>query len=88
LFEDIGETIGRALVGPVATFDPEIIVIGSVLLDPAPLCDSAMRALVQRTQPFVSQRVRIVPGQLGTRAPLLGTLARAARMTRVVEAGM
>lgn len=39
-------------------------------------------------QPFVSRRIRVVPGQLGTRAPLMGTLARAALMTRVVEVGL
>jgi predicted NBD/HSP70 family sugar kinase len=69
---DAGRRIGTAVATLCDLFNPELIVVGGggeVLLDP-------LRAQVHRHAiPAVARGLDIVPGVLGPRAELLGTLA-------------
>jgi predicted NBD/HSP70 family sugar kinase len=83
LFEDIGEAIGRVVAGAASAIDPEIIIIGSPVTDMSPLTTGVEHAVGRYTQPFIARHTRVVPGQLGDRASLMGVIARATRIAPV-----
>jgi predicted NBD/HSP70 family sugar kinase len=58
------------------TLNPEAIVVGGELSSAgAPLLDGIRESVDRYAQPGVAESVRVVPGELGERAELLGALA-------------
>jgi predicted NBD/HSP70 family sugar kinase len=73
---DAGRAIGRVLADAANTLNPEAIVVGGELSSAgAPLLDGIRESVDRYAQPGVAESVRVVPGELGERAELLGALA-------------
>jgi predicted NBD/HSP70 family sugar kinase len=73
---DAGRAIGRVLADVANTLNPEAIVVGGELSSAgAPLLDGIRESVDRYAQPGVAESVRVVPGELGERAELLGALA-------------
>jgi len=73
---DAGRAIGRVLADVANTLNPEAIVVGGELSAAgAPLLDGIRESVDRYAQPGVAESVRVVPGELGERAELLGALA-------------
>lgn len=75
---DAGRTVGRAVADLVTCLNPAVIVVGGELGEAgAPFIDGIRESVDRHAQPASAQAVRIVSGQLGARAELLGTIATA-----------
>lgn len=80
--EDAGEMVGACVAACVTLFDPELIVIGGELAIAGDTLFEPLRHSIRRhVFPKYAQRLRLVAGQLGDRAAVLGAagvmLARA-----------
>ena len=74
---DAGRTTGRALADLCNSLNPEAVVIGGPL-GTSPSLVSGLRAAIDRyAQPDTAAAVRVVPGELGDRAEIVGTVALA-----------
>lgn len=82
VLNDAGRTIGRALADLCNSLNPAALVIGGSL-GSAPAIISGIRTAVDRyAQPPIAAAVRVLPGQLGDRAEVVGAIALAiARVT-------
>jgi len=83
---DAGRAIGRVLADVANTLNPEAIVVGGDLSSAgAPLLDGIRESVDRFAQPGVAASVRVVPGELGDRAELLGALALVVQDTDRVQ---
>jgi predicted NBD/HSP70 family sugar kinase len=83
LLADAGEALGRVLAGVCSLLDPELVIIGGELAPAGqPLLDSVSASLERWISP-ASGRHRVVLGELGAKAEVLGAIALA--MTHVPD---
>jgi predicted NBD/HSP70 family sugar kinase len=73
---DAGQVIGRVVAGLVNLFSPEMVVIGGDLGEAGDLLLDPLREAVRRNAlPAAAEDLKVVAGELGERANLLGALA-------------
>ncbi len=73
---DAGEAIGRALTSFVNALNPELIVVGGELASAGgPLLEAIATAVERHSVPPAAVGLRIVAGELGERAEVLGAAA-------------
>ena len=73
---DAGQVIGRVVAGLVNLFSPEMVVVGGDLGEAGDLLLEPLREAVRRNAlPAAAQDLKVVAGELGERANLLGALA-------------
>jgi predicted NBD/HSP70 family sugar kinase len=73
---DAGQVVGRVVAGLVNLFSPEMVVIGGDLGEAGELLLDPLRDAVRRDAlPGAASELKIVAGELGERANLLGALA-------------
>ena len=73
---DAGLVLGRAIAQLVNVFNPESVVVGGQLAQAGDVLLDPIRHAVSRSAiPSAAATVRIVPGDLGRRAEVLGALA-------------
>ncbi len=73
---DAGQVVGRVVAGLVNLFSPEMVVIGGDLGEAGDLMLDPLREAVQRDAlPAAADGLKVVAGELGERANLLGALA-------------
>ena len=83
LLADAGEALGRVLSGVCSLLDPELVIIGGELAPAGqPLLDSVSASLERWISP-ASGHHRVVLGELGGKAEVLGAIALA--MTHVPD---
>ena len=77
VLSDAGRAVGRALADLCNNLNPELVVVGGSL--GASLClDEAIRGAIDRyTQPDTAAALRVVPGELGDRAEVVGAVSLA-----------
>jgi predicted NBD/HSP70 family sugar kinase len=77
LLADAGEALGRVLAGVCSLLDPELVIIGGELAPAGqPLLDSVSASLERWISPASGQH-RVVLGELGAKAEVLGAIALA-----------
>lgn len=82
LFSDLGRTVGRPLAGLCTMLDPAAVVVdGSLGAAGEPVMAGIREALDRHAAPAVADSVRVIPGELGERAELLGAVTLARRRT-------
>jgi predicted NBD/HSP70 family sugar kinase len=75
--EDAGAAVGRALAGVVTLINTQLIVVGGDLAAIGePLFESMRRAIDRRALPHAGAQVRVVAGELGSRAEVRGAAGR------------
>src|SRR5215213_4347870 len=73
---DAGQVVGRVVAGLVNLFSPEMVVIGGDLGEAGDLLLDPLREAVRRDAlPAAATELKVVAGELGERANLLGALA-------------
>jgi predicted NBD/HSP70 family sugar kinase len=73
---DVGQAVGGVVAGLVNLFSPEMVVIGGELGEAGDLLLDSLREAVRRDAlPAAAGELKIVAGELGERANLLGALA-------------
>lgn len=73
---DAGRAVGHALAGIVTMLDPRMVVIGGKVAAAGTLLVDGIRDVLARSLPPVTNRgLRVVAGQLGERAEVLGATA-------------
>ena len=73
---DAGQVVGRVVAGLVNLFSPEMVVVGGDLGEAGDLLLDPLREAVRRNAlPAAAEDLRVVAGELGERANLLGALA-------------
>ena len=78
LLEDAGRAVGRALAGVCSVLDPGLVIIGGELAPAGdPLLESIQVSLDTWISPASGHRHRVVLGELGARAEVLGAVALA-----------
>jgi predicted NBD/HSP70 family sugar kinase len=71
--EDAGEAVGRCIAAMVTLFDPELVVVGGELATAGETLFEPMRRSIRRhIMPRAAKHHRVVPGELGDRAAVLG----------------
>jgi predicted NBD/HSP70 family sugar kinase len=82
LIEDAGRAVGRALSGICTVLDPRMVIVGGKTAAAGePLLSGIRAALARSVSPAINRTVRVVGGQLGARAEVLGAIALANRGT-------
>jgi predicted NBD/HSP70 family sugar kinase len=82
---DAGRTVGRVVADLVTCLNPSVIVVGGELGEAgAPFIDGIRESVDRHAQPASAHAVRIVSGELGARAELLGAIATAQRRAAAV----
>ncbi|MDT4894080.1 MAG: hypothetical protein QOE97_3115 [Pseudonocardiales bacterium] len=75
---DAGRLIGRVLADTVNNLNPQIIVLGGELsMAGDPLLDGVRESIDRFAQPGIARDLRVLAGELGERAQLLGAAALA-----------
>ena len=78
VIKDAGRAIGRAVADLCNSLNPEAIVVGGGLAaSGAPLLEGIRESVDRYAQPGTADAVRLLPGELGERAEVLGALALA-----------
>lgn len=78
VFSDIGRIIGRPLADLCTMIDPAAVVVDSTLGSAGKLVLSGIRESISRhAAPVVADSIRVIPGELGDEAELLGAVALA-----------
>lgn len=78
LIEDAGRAVGRALAGICTVLDPRLVVVGGKTgAVGEPLLAGIREALARNVSPSINRAVRVVGGELGARAEVLGAIASA-----------
>jgi predicted NBD/HSP70 family sugar kinase len=73
---DAGQVVGRVVAGLVNLFSPEMVVIGGDLGEAGDLMlDPLREAVLRDALPAAADGLKVVAGELGERANLLGALA-------------
>ncbi|HYU83355.1 MAG TPA: ROK family protein, partial [Kribbellaceae bacterium] len=85
---DAGRAVGRVLADLCNTMNPSTIVIGGMLAGCGPTLLDAVRESVNRyAQPLIASDVKVVAGNLGERAEVLGAVAMALDTRHASPAG-
>lgn len=80
LIEDAGRAVGRALSGICTVLDPTMVIVGGKTAAAGePLLSGIRAALARSMSPSMNRTVRVVTGDLGARAEVLGAVALANR---------
>jgi predicted NBD/HSP70 family sugar kinase len=75
-FADLGRAVGRPLADLCTMLDPAAVVVdGSLGAAAEPVMAGLREAIDRHAAPVVAESVRIVPGQLGERAEVMGAVA-------------
>ena len=83
VLSDAGRTVGRALADLANSLNPELVVVGGSLGPSASLIDGIRASIDRYAQPDTAAVVRVVAGELGDRAEVVGAVALAiARVAR------
>jgi predicted NBD/HSP70 family sugar kinase len=77
VLSDAGRTIGRAVADLCNSLNPEAVVLGGSLGTSPSLGDGIRASIDRYAQPNTAAAVRVVPGELGDRAELVGAIALA-----------
>ena len=77
VFSDAGLAIGRALADLCNSLNPEVLVVGGSLGASPSLRDAIRSAVDRYAQPDTAAALRVVAGQLGKRAPVVGAVSLA-----------
>jgi predicted NBD/HSP70 family sugar kinase/biotin operon repressor len=78
LVSDAGQAVGRLLAGMCSLLDPGLVVVGGELAPAGePLLASIRDSLGRWTSPASGRKYRVVAGELGARAEVLGAVALA-----------
>jgi predicted NBD/HSP70 family sugar kinase len=77
VLSDAGRTIGRALADLCTSLNPAVIVVGGSLGSSEALVQGIRASVDRYAQPDTASAVRVVSGQLGDRAELIGTITLA-----------
>ena len=77
VLSDAGRTVGRALADLCNSLNPEAVVLGGSLGRSPALTEGVRAAIDRYAQPAAADAVRVVPGQLGDRAEVVGAIALA-----------
>jgi predicted NBD/HSP70 family sugar kinase len=73
---DAGVAIGRALAALCNAINPRAIIVGGDLIEAGPILLTSIEAAIARyALPDAAEAVHVIPGKLGPRATLMGTLA-------------
>jgi predicted NBD/HSP70 family sugar kinase len=76
LFADLGRTVGRPLADLCTMLDPAAVVLdGSLGAAGEPVMAGIREAIDRHAAPAVADSVRVLAGELGDRAELLGAVA-------------
>jgi predicted NBD/HSP70 family sugar kinase len=76
LFADLGRTVGRPLADLCTMLDPAAVVLdGSLGAAGEPVMGGIREAIDRHAAPAVADSVRVLAGELGDRAELLGAVA-------------
>lgn len=76
VFADLGRSVGRPLADLCTMLDPAAVVVdGSLGAAGEPVMAGIREAIDRHTAPAVADSVRVIPGELGDRAELLGAVA-------------
>ena len=71
--EDAGEAVGRCIAAMVTLFDPELVVVGGELATAGEMLFEPMgRSIRRHVMPRSAKHHRVVAGELGDRAAVLG----------------
>lgn len=74
---DAGATVGRALADLANHLDPAVLVLGGTLGRAPTVVDGVRRAVDRYAQPATARALRVVPGELGERAEVVGAVTMA-----------
>jgi ROK family len=78
VFSDLGRIIGRPLADLCTMIDPAAVIVDSTLGSAGELVLAGIRESIARhAAPVVADSVRIIPGELGEQAEMLGAVALA-----------
>jgi predicted NBD/HSP70 family sugar kinase len=77
VLNDAGRTIGRALADLCNSLNPALVVMGGSLGTSASLVSGLRSAIDRYAQPDIAAAVRVVSGELGDRAEVLGAVSLA-----------
>jgi predicted NBD/HSP70 family sugar kinase len=83
VLSDAGRTIGRVLGDLCNSLNPEAVVVGGPLGISRSLGDGFRAAVDRYAQPDTAAAVRVVPGELGDRAEIVGAVSLAVAAARV-----
>jgi predicted NBD/HSP70 family sugar kinase len=73
---DLGRTVGRPLADLCTMLDPAVVAVdGSLAVAGEPVMAGIREAIDRHAAPAVAASVRVLPGELGERAELLGGVA-------------
>ena len=76
VFADLGRTVGRPLADLCTMLDPAAVVVdGSFGAAGEPVMAGIREAIDRHSAPAVADSVRVLPGELGDRAEILGAAA-------------
>lgn len=80
VFSDLGRIIGRPLADLCTVIDPAAVIVDSTLGSAGELVMAGIRETIARhAAPVVAESVRVIPGELGEEAEVLGAVALARR---------
>ncbi|MFC0221463.1 ROK family transcriptional regulator [Nocardioides zeicaulis] len=74
---DAGATVGRALADLTHHLDPAVLVLGGTVGRSSTVVDGVRRAVDRYAQPAAARALRVVPGELGERAEVVGAVTMA-----------
>jgi predicted NBD/HSP70 family sugar kinase len=77
VLSDAGRSVGRALADLCNSLNPEAVVLGGSLGTSVSLAAGVRAAVDRYAQPDAAAAVRVVPGELGDRAEVLGAVSLA-----------
>ncbi len=77
VLDDAGRAVGRALADLCNSLNPEVIVLGGSLGTSPSLADGVRSAVDRYSQPDTAAAVRVIAGELGDRAEVVGAVSLA-----------
>jgi predicted NBD/HSP70 family sugar kinase len=77
VLSDAGRIVGRAIADLANSLNPELVVVGGSLGPSVSLVDAIRTSIDRYAQPDTAAVVRVVAGELGDRAEVVGSVALA-----------
>ncbi|MEO9324913.1 ROK family transcriptional regulator [Nocardioides sp. C4-1] len=84
VLSDAGRVVGRALADLATSLNPALVVLGGSLGRASSIVEAVRGSIDRYAQPEVAAAVRVVPGELGDRAEVMGAVGLA--LARVAQA--